>query len=109
MKNALVAVGDTIIMRELRPMKTAGGIELPQRMGKTANKARIGRVVAAGHITTAEGIEVPHPVKPGDVIAWAPYRWHVLMHDDVKYVTIPEQQLLGVVDPKAVEGWEEMD
>ncbi len=89
---------DRVILEELREEVSAGGIFIPQdvkedikRQGGAELKIDIGKVLAVGDGPyTDAGVQVPMPVKVGDLVAYA-------RHKVIKYKLDGETYLIATL------------
>ena len=97
---------DRVILEELKEEKSAGGILIPEHVAKE-NKQRgaaelkidIGRVLAVGDGPyTDAGIQVPMPVKVGDLVAYARHKVIKYKLDGETYLIATLMSLIARID-----------
>ncbi len=94
---------DRVILEELREEKTTGGILIPehiakenQKRGVAELKIDIGRVLAVGDGPyTDAGVQVPMPVKVGDLVAYARHKVIKYKLDGETYVIATGMSLIA--------------
>ncbi len=97
---------DRLVIEYVREEKSAGGIVLPEAVeAETQQKKQqeltidIGKVLAvgAGAFTDA-GVQVPMPIKPGDMVAYPRHKVIKYKLDGETYLLTSMQCILAIID-----------
>ena len=91
-------LGDKIIIKRDEPTsKTDSGIYLPE---SAKDKPKQGKVVATGNgiLNKETGEYLPFSVKKGDAVIFSSYAGTEVKIDNVDYLIMTEEDILGVVD-----------
>ena len=88
---------DRILIKRVEEQETVkGGIIIPD---SAKEKPQEGEVIAAGHgKKTEEGKVIPLDVKAGDHILFGKYSGTEIKLDDVEYLILREDEVLGILE-----------
>ena len=88
---------DRILVKRLEEKETVkGGIIIPDT---AKEKPQEGEVVAVGNgKKTEDGKVIPLDVKAGDRILFSKYSGNEIKIDDVEYLIVREEEVLGVIE-----------
>jgi len=91
-------LGDKIIVKRDEPTaRTESGIYLPET---AKDKPKQGKIVAVGNgiLNKETGEYIPFSVKKGDSVIFSSYAGTEIKIDDVDYLIMTEEDILGVVE-----------
>ncbi|MBM4104701.1 MAG: co-chaperone GroES [Phycisphaerae bacterium] len=91
-------LGDKIIVKRDEPTaRTESGIYLPET---AKDKPKQGKIVAVGNgiLNKETGDYIPFSVKKGDAVIFSSYAGTEIKIDDVDYLIMTEEDILGVVE-----------
>lgn len=91
-------LGDKIIVKRDEPTaRTESGIYLPET---AKDKPKQGKIVAVGNgiLNKETGEYIPFSVKKGDAVIFSSYAGTEVKIDDVDYLIMTEEDILGVVE-----------
>lgn len=91
-------LGDKIIVKRDEPTsRTESGIYLPET---AKDKPKQGKIVAVGNgiLNKETGEYLPFSVKKGDAVIFSSYAGTEVKIDNVDYLIMTEEDILGVVD-----------
>ena len=91
-------LGDKILVKRDEPTsRTESGIYLPET---AKDKPKQGKIVAVGNgnINKETGEYLPFSVKKGDAVIFSSYAGTEVKIDNVDYLIMTEEDILGVVD-----------
>ena len=91
-------LGDKILVKRDEPTsRTESGIYLPET---AKDKPKQGKIVAVGNgnLNKETGEYLPFSVKKGDVVIFSSYAGTEVKIDNVDYLIMTEEDILGVVD-----------
>jgi len=93
---------DRLLVKRVEEKESVkGGIIIPDT---AKEKPQEGEVIAAGHgKKTEEGKVIPLDVKAGDRILFGKYSGTEIKLDDVEYLILREDEVLGVIEHPASE------
>jgi len=91
-------LGDKIIVKRDEPTaRTESGIYLPET---AKDKPKQGKIIAVGNgiLNKETGEYIPFSVKKGDSVIFSSYAGTEIKIDDVDYLIMTEEDILGVVE-----------